>query len=401
MDKRSKLLIVGIDNYSLAYSVKKAGYQVFVADYFGDLDVKKISRGIISVINQKPLKSSGFFIEKYNPELFIKFVKCLSKNHEFKGILLTSGLDDSYEVLSKLDDECNIIGNSPETIRRVRDKEFFFKELDRMNIVHPRTAIISSYDALRKFAQEWGYPIILKPKEGFAGAGIRKIKDKQQLEKEYKQMVGSTQDEIIVQEYIKGTATSISFIASYPKSQILSLNEQLLGLRQTYQLEPFGYCGNITPYLANNLILKKCRKIVNKITSSFNLLGSNGIDLVISEENVPHVIEVNPRFQGSLGCIESSYGINITQMHLEACTMKKVPSEQFNFKNFSTRLILYAPKRVIAPDLLSNKFLSDLPYPHSIIEKGEPICSINTTGETKEEALSKAYLIAKSIILKL
>jgi len=45
------LLLVGVDNSSLAYSVKKAGYKAFTMDYFGDYDTRVLSDGFMSVID--------------------------------------------------------------------------------------------------------------------------------------------------------------------------------------------------------------------------------------------------------------------------------------------------------------------------------------------------------------
>ena len=39
------LLLVGMDLVGLALSAKKAGYSVYAADYFGDLDLRKACDG--------------------------------------------------------------------------------------------------------------------------------------------------------------------------------------------------------------------------------------------------------------------------------------------------------------------------------------------------------------------
>jgi predicted ATP-grasp superfamily ATP-dependent carboligase len=78
----------------------------------------------------------------------------------------------------------------------------------------------------------------------------------------------------------------------------------LLGLPFVFQQEPFGYCGNIVPLHIAHSTLKKCKAIAEKIALHFGLKGSNGIDIIISNDGTPYVIEVNPRFQGSSECIE-------------------------------------------------------------------------------------------------
>jgi predicted ATP-grasp superfamily ATP-dependent carboligase len=395
---RSSLLLVGIDNSGLARSARDAGHRVFTVDYFGDLDVRGVSDGFMSVIEQRPGVSSGRFEENYSPEALYRVFESLHEGaHGCEGTLLSTGLDDSFNILEKIDERCRIIGNSPETVKAIRCKRVFFQELEKMGVPHPETSVTASLESAVEEARRIGYPLILKPSEGFAGVGVRRVDDEQQLVKEYRGLSGSCK-EIVVQEYIEGTPASVSFMASNHKSRIVALNEQLLGLKNTYQPEPFGYCGNVTPYLTNKATVDRCSKIVEKISRRFNLMGSNGVDLVVSGDGTPYVIEVNPRFQGSLMCVERAYGVNLIKSHLAACRAGELDERRLRPRFFSTRLIIYAPWRVVAPDLTSNPHIMDVPCPGSIIEKGEPICSIMSDGATREESLRGAQETARSIL---
>ncbi|MEM3672832.1 MAG: hypothetical protein QW468_01200 [Candidatus Bathyarchaeia archaeon] len=51
--------------------------------------------------------------------------KALSKKHKIDVILLSSGLDDYFDVLCELNRLIPILGNSPEVIRSVREKPRF------------------------------------------------------------------------------------------------------------------------------------------------------------------------------------------------------------------------------------------------------------------------------------
>jgi len=123
-----KLLLVGIDLSSLAISAKKAGYKILSADFFGDIDLRKLSDKNLSMIKQ----ASGILTQKfencYDPIKFISMVKELSNDQKFTGLLLSSGLDDSIDVLKKLNNICAIVGNSPKIIKQIRNKEYFFKK---------------------------------------------------------------------------------------------------------------------------------------------------------------------------------------------------------------------------------------------------------------------------------
>jgi len=397
MRNTRNIMLVGIDLSSLAISAKRIGYKVYTADYYGDIDLRKLSEKNKSILNQTQQISSGTFGAQYDPEKFINMVKKLSQHIKYDGILLSSGLDDEFNVLAKLNKICRIIGNSPEVIKKIRNREHFFSKLKKLKINHPKTKIIENIDDAIREAKDIGFPNIIKPMSGFGGSGIRKINNIKQLVKEFQALFSLGNQQILLQEFIEGTSLSVSFLASYPKSTIISINEQLLGLESTYQQEPFGYCGNITPYLTNDSTFKKYKKIVNKISKNFNLVGSNGVDITLSKDNVPYVIEVNPRFQGSIGCVENVYGINLVEMHIAACLQKKLPKKIAPPSRYSTRLILYTPKKIIAPNLVSKPYLTDIPFPGSIIEKGEPFCSIFTEGKTRNQSFSKAKEIANNV----
>jgi predicted ATP-grasp superfamily ATP-dependent carboligase len=386
-----KLLLVGIDLSSLAISAKNAGYKIYTADFFGDVDLRKLSDKHLSMINQASEILTHRFETCYDPVKFINMVKELSKDQKFTGLILSSGLDDSIDVLEKLNAICEIVGNSPKIIKKIRNKKIFFNKLKELKISHPKTKIIDNICKATKKASDIGYPIILKPLEGFAGSDIRKANNKKELIHEFERLRSLGNEGIIIQEFIEGTHASISFLASHHKSKIISINEQLLGLKNVYQPEPFGYCGNITTLLIEDITLEKCEKVVKKISKCFNLTGSNGIDIVISKNKIPYVIEVNPRIQASIGCVEQSLDVNLVEMHLKSCIQKELPSKIPKPLQYSVRLILYAPKRLKAPHLFSDPCLQDIPYPGSIIDEGEPFFSIFTTGENREGALSKAY----------
>jgi len=390
------LLVVGIDIVSIAKSAKEAGYKIYAADYFGDIDLRRVCSGYEAIIEQKRGKSCGRMESKFKTEAFLKMTKSLLQRFKIDAILLSSGLDDYFDVLYGLDELAPILGNPPEVIERVRKKTGFFKELKRLGITHPETEIVKNVDEAKTAAVEIGYPVVVKPIRGFGGLGIRTVQNSNEMERAFFE-VSLVAKDVLVQKFINGIHASVSFLVADKDVEVLTLNEQLLGLRFLFQQEPFGYCGNIVPLYFADSVLEKCKSIAEKIALHFGLNGSNGIDLVISKEGKPHVVEVNPRFQGTVECVERVLGINLVESHINACLYGSLPKIKEKKPTFCTRLILYAPKRVIAPNLTGFREVRDVPLPGIIIEKGEPLCSIITEGKNRKISFQKAKKIAKSI----
>ncbi len=390
------LLVVGIDTVSIANSAKSAGYKICAVDYFGDVDLRRVCFEWRAIIEQKPRKSCGKINLKFKPEAFLKMAKSLYDKCETDAILLSSGLDDYFDVLHELDDLVPILGNPPKIIEKVRKKPEFFEELKRLRIARPETAIVKNVNEAKAAAVEIGYPVIVKPTRSFGGASVRKAQNPKEAEKSFLQASWISK-EVLVQKFIDGIHTSVSFLASETDVKVLTINEQLLGLHSLYQREPFGHCGNIVPLHLTDSISGRCMHIAQKISLYFGLKGSNGIDLVISKEGTPYVMEVNPRFQGTLECVERVLGINLVELHIDACLHGSMPTIKEKRATFCTRLILYTPKRIIAPDLTAFRKVRDIPVLEAIIEEGEPLCSIITEGKNRSSSFRKAKRLARSI----
>jgi len=389
------LLVVGFDCVAIAKSAKNAGYKIYCADYFGDIDLQRFSNGYKAIIKQKVGRSCGKIEHKFTPESFLKIAKSLLQKYRIDAILLSSGLDDYFSVLHELNDIAPIIGNSPKVIEKVRRKKEFFGELKHLQIAYPQTKIVKALDEAESAANEIGYPVVLKPIRSSSGMGIRIAHNVKELTKVFSK-VSRADKEVLVQEFIDGAHASVSILVTEANVKLLTINEQVLGLHSVFQREPFGYCGNIVPLHVSTSVFEKCKSIARKIALHFGLKGSNGIDLVIHKD-MPYVIEVNPRFQGTLECVERVLGINMVESHLNTCLHNSLPSMKEKTQKFCTRLILYTPERIIAHDLTSFKEVGDIPLPLSIIEKGEPLCSILTEANSRRMSFLKANRLAKII----
>jgi len=385
-----------MDVVSLATSARKAGYKVYAADYFGDQDLKRVCHESLSFVKQTPGVTCGQLSTNFDPENLLQLTRELLKKNAIDATLLSTGLDDSPDVLFELNDMIPLLGNHPHVIERIRDKMEFSQELKRLRIPHPETAMTENFEEARKKTKDIDYPILVKPSRGFAGVGIRKAQGPKELKQAF-QDASLIDKKVLIQEYISGTPASVSLISSTNGAITLTLNEQLLGVSEVGQEEPFGYCGNVVPLVATRAVMDKCKSIAERIASHFGLVGANGIDLVISKEGIPYVVEVNPRFQGTLECVERVLGINMVEAHVKACVQGILPTIAKKTAVFCTRLILFAPERSMVLDLNAFKEVRDIPLPKVIIEKGEPVCSIVVEGANRESSLRKAITTAERI----
>ena len=390
------LLVIGVDSVSLATSAKRAGYEVFAVDHFVDQDLKRLCRESLSAIKQRAGGSCGYLSRDFSPEILLQLTKALLKRYEIDAVLLSSGLDDSSDILFELNELVPILGNHPSIIDKTRDKTRFFGELDRLGVSHPETAVVDDLEEARGESKDIGYPVVVKPSRGFGGVGVRKVEGSGELKRVFRE-ASLLDKRILVQKYISGTHASVSFISSTSRAVTLTLNEQLIGIQELGQREPFGYCGNVVPLSAPRSVVDECKNVAGVVAQHFSLVGSNGVDLVISRQGIPYIIEVNPRFQGTLECVERVIGMNIVEAHVEACVQGGLPTISRRTPVFCARFILFAPRRLIAPELNTFEGARDIPLPGVIVEEGEPLCSLIVEGPNRGYTLQKAGETAEAI----
>ncbi len=390
------LLVVGVDISSAAYSAERAGYGVYAVDHYGDQDLRSVCKECLSIIKQKKGHSCGFFANNYDPEILLHLVKKIVKKNVIDGIVICSGLEDHTNVLRELHDLTPIIGNPPDIIEKVRDKHTFFKELERLNVPHPTSKVAVGLKAAKRIAKDIGYPIVCKPMVGFGGIAIRKAKDQKELEDAFKN-ASKNNENILIQKYIHGQPASVSLISTNNDVISLTVNEQLLGLEETGQTEPFGYCGNIVPLSESKSVIDKCKEVSEKVVKHFNLIGSNGVDMTLSD-GVPYVVELNPRFQGTLECVERVTQLNLMKCHVQSCLEGKLPKLMKESDEFWIRLILFSPERSVVPDFSAFKEVRDIPFKGAVIEKGEPLCSVIMMASSRKVIMRKSFNFTKRVL---
>ncbi len=360
-----KILVIGNSTRSIVCSAKRAGYTVYALDNFCDIDMQICADKAFLL---------GNVSEKKIYELALTF-------GETDGVILCPG----FERL-KLN---NILGNRKEVVEELNDKLKLAKKLHSLGILHPETELLSKASGLK-------FPLMIKPRRGSGGIQNFTVTDEEELGAI---QLRSDASEFIAQEFVKGVPCSASIIGTGDEACVIALNEQLIGIPSLTRL-PFAYCGNITPFITqfkNGMI-----GYSEQIALEFGLKGSNGVDFIQTEKGAV-VIEVNPRFQGSLDAIEISCGINIFDAHIKSFS-GELPKPG-NHKRFAARSILYAYKNILVDDRLFKRLVkcmereraADIPNKGWTAREDEPLTTLLETGRTREMVIEKVERSARYI----
>lgn len=357
MKNISKVLVIANSARSIACSAKKAGYTVFAIDRFGDVDMRECA--------DKSLLLEG--------DEETKIHKRAAAFGDVNAVILGPG----FEHLKFK----NIFNNPRDVMEKVNDKSRLPAELESLDIPHPETESIEKAKGL-------GFPLMIKPKSGSGGMRNMVVRNEDELEC-FKEIDDSC--EFIAQEFVEGIPCSASVISTGDDAVVVALNEQLIGIPWLTRL-PFAYCGNITPFHSKSS--SEMIDYAKRLALEFGLVGSNGIDFILTGKSV-QVIEVNPRFQGSLDTVELSTGINIFDAHIKSFA-GELPQVREPVC-FAAKTILYADKKVVMNKKLSEALIkymntgqaADVPQAGLVVQPDEPVTTMLSTAKTRRLALER------------
>ena len=365
-----KILAIGYSVRHIVCSGSRAGYEMYAADAFGDVDTRRCVKKYFP-LNPLQLQAGIQHIKEVITEI--------------DGIIIGSGFESAdFGFLNlKVEDRRKIVGNAPEKTKEVSNKAWLASRLDDLGIAHPLTYTgreIAEGEGEKK-AEHLHYPVVAKPAYGGGGTANFFCNNEKELIRCAKQL-----PEFLFQDYINGKHASVSLVSSKREAISVSVNEQLIGLDSLYAPGPFVYCGNVTPFVTK--FSEQVCEIAEEIAMELGLVGSNGIDFVITDDG-PFVIEVNPRFQGSLDTVELSTGLNLVDAHVKAVREDLLVGRAMT-KKYAAKAIVYAKQGGMVVEKFDTSGIVDIPEKGRIIKHGAPIATGIGISDSRAEAFAEA-----------
>ena len=376
-----KTLITGVSTRAIAESAGKSGHDFFTIDYFGDSDQKQ------AVENYSMLRD---FNMPFRAENLIQ----ASGEFNFNSLVYISNFENFPDLLEKISGEIDILGNSPDTLRNVRDWKKLRDFMIRSSIPFPDTLLPGEEN---KAEGQTGW--LLKPTNSGGGTRIKKWEGEE------------LSDSQTIQKHIPGIPVSAAFLANGQDSVLMGLSAQLIGLEEL-GTKGFTWCGNILPLPFNRKtcldLIYKIEKYISSFVSHFGLKGACGIDFIISGNDMEgfkvFFLEINPRYTASMELVEIAYGLNIYTLHINA-----VKGELPHFslaaqtsRNYYAKGILFAKNNIKIKDTerWKVKGLRDIPFEGDEIKKGHPVCTILTEGDDYRACESNLFRMADKLRLE-
>jgi predicted ATP-grasp superfamily ATP-dependent carboligase len=357
-------------------SAIRGGHEVVAVDFFGDRDQARMAE---SYALQRDLGLPA------TAEGLVAAARCIAAD----AVVYGANLENHHEVVGGLPAGLRLLGNPADVVRGVRDWALLRRLCLEAGIAHPVTLLRGEEGRARH--GRW----LRKRLRSGGGHGIAAWD-------------GSALDDAhLLQARVDGLAASVAFAADGKEGRIFGITEQLLG-RSALGGSGFDWCGNVLPLEVPGgdaeSVRARLEYMVSSLTRHFGLRGVNGLDVVIGRDPDgdvrPYLIEVNPRFTGSMELAERAFGVSVFALHLEGSAGRMSHGLAGDLAPGCVgKGIVYARRQIVAPDTEAwvTRGVRDVPWPGQQIAAGHPVCTVLARGRDREACLGGLFSAAAAV----
>ncbi|MEQ1848976.1 MAG: carbamoyl-phosphate synthase large subunit [Candidatus Peribacteraceae bacterium] len=273
----------------------------------------------VAMINSNPETVSTDYDEcdiLFFDELSLERVLDITDLLNPKGVVVSMGGQIPNSLSRKLAAEnVPIFGTTPEHIDMAEDRHKFSTLLDTLGIDQPEWKEFSDVASAKKFANDVGYPVIVRPSYVLSGAAMTVVHDEEDLEGFIEEATSVSKEAPVVISKFEVNAKEIDFDG-------VAQNGTLLLYAVSEHVENAGvHSGDATlvmpPQRVNMETLRRMKIITKKIASALQISGPMNIQF-IAKNNRLKVIECNVRASRSFPFASKVTGVNFAELATKA-----------------------------------------------------------------------------------
>lgn len=252
----------------------------------------------------------------YFDELTFERVMDILDLEQPHGAILSVGGQIPNNLATRLDAEgVNILGTTAKSIDNAEDRHKFSAMLDTLGIDQPRWRELTSFDDIREFIDEVGFPVLVRPSYVLSGAAMNVCSNDDELERFLRLAANvSKQHPVVVTEFIQNAKEiEMDAVAAGGEIKAYAISEHIefAGVHSgdaTIQFPPQKL------YVET---MRRIKKISAQIAKALNITGPFNIQYLAKNNDIK-VIECNLRASRSFPFVSKVLKINFIDLATKA-----------------------------------------------------------------------------------
>jgi carbamoyl-phosphate synthase large subunit len=297
----------------------------------------------VSVVNCNPeTVSTDYDIcsRLYFEELTLERIMDIAEFENTKGIVTCVGGQTANNLTTDLaKNGIKILGTSAADVDKAEDRSKFSAELDKLHIKQPRWQAFSNLNEAKSFAQEVGFPVIVRPSYVLSGAAMKVVWSQVELKKYVKEATNVSPDHPVVISKFMLNSLEVDV------DGVSNGNDVLIGSIVEHIESAGVHSGDammcIPPWRLNNKTIETITEYSVKIAKTFKIKGPFNLQFLIHDDHV-YVIELNIRASRSMPFVSKLVKINLISLAAKAIldiALPKIPENKWQkIQNFGIKV---------------------------------------------------------------
>jgi carbamoyl-phosphate synthase large subunit len=280
----------------------------------------------ISVVNCNPeTVSTDYDIcsRLYFEELTQERILDIVEFENSKGVITCVGGQTANNLTPGLADHgVNIMGTSAHDVDRAENRSKFSAELDKLHIQQPLWQAFSNLMEAKNFAQEVGFPVIVRPSYVLSGAAMKVVWSQEELKTYVKEATDVSPDHpVVISKFMMNSLEVDVDGISNGKEVIIGAIVEHIDSAGVHSGDAM-MC--IPPWRLNNKTIETITEYTTKIATVFNVKGPFNLQFLVHDNHV-YVIELNIRASRSMPFVSKLVKINLISLAARAILNKPLP----------------------------------------------------------------------------
>ena len=240
-----------------------------------------------------------------------------------KGVITCVGGQTANNLTPGLAERgVNIMGTSAHDVDRAEDRSKFSAELDKLHIGQPRWQAFSNLNEARSFAQEVGFPVIVRPSYVLSGAAMKVVWTQEELKTYVKEATDVSPDHpVVISKFMLNSLEVDVDGVSNGKEVIIGAIVEHIDSAGVHSGDAM-MC--IPPWRLSNKTIETITDYTKRIALTFNVKGPFNLQFLVHDDHV-YVIELNIRASRSMPFVSKLVKMNLISLASRAILNKPFP----------------------------------------------------------------------------
>ncbi|WP_042148796.1 MULTISPECIES: carbamoyl-phosphate synthase large subunit [unclassified Pseudoalteromonas] len=304
-----------------------------------------------------------------------------------KGVIVQYGGQTPLKLAREL--EANgvpIIGTSPDAIDRAEDRERFQQMVERLDLLQPENATVTSTEEAIAKSAEIGFPLVVRPSYVLGGRAMEIVYDEADLRRYMTEAVSASNEAPVLLDRFLDDAIEIDVDAICDGEQVV-IGGIMEHIEQAGVHSGDSAC-SLPPYTLSPQIQDVMRDQVTRMALELGVVGLMNTQFAVKDGEV-YLIEVNPRAARTVPFVSKATGLELAKVAARCMAGKSLADQGIKGEIIPP---YYSVKEVVLPFA---KFLGVDPIRGPEMRSTGEVMGV---GDNFAEAFAKAQLGASNVL---